>query len=172
MDKRCIFCGGIIKNKRNKKLCSYKCAGLYRQNYAVCPVCGKTFKHSPSDTTTHTCGSAECKRKYRSMNTPPESAERMYSKIKSSPRTGHFETHHGASHWHIISPCGEEYIFKNLVLWAENNENLLPISPRTKVRVQPKTFVREIIRLKSENSKGNYHGWKIINNPKEHINDD
>lgn len=163
MDKRCISCGGIIKNKRNKKFCSYRCAGLYRQHYAVCPVCGKTFKHSPSDVTTHTCGSKECKRKFRTTNTPPESAERMYAKLKSSPKTGHFETHHGALEWNLISPFGKKYVFKNLVLWAEENEDLLPISTRTKKRVLPKTFVREIIRLKNKcPSSGDYYGWRLF----------
>lgn len=167
MEKYCIVCGGLIKNKRNKKFCSYKCAGLYKQNYAICPVCGKKFKHSPSDVTTKTCGSSECKLRCRDRNILVENIKYAHEKIKERPSTGHFETHHAAVEWKIVSPYGDVHEFKNLVLWAEQNDNLLPISSRTGCRVQPKTFVREITRLKSDHEQNaclcdNYYGWKII----------
>lgn len=173
MDKICIVCGKTIKNKRNKMFCSYKCAGVYKQNYAVCPICGKEFKHSPSDTSTHTCGSEECKRIFR-RNNMPENFKPPVELIKSSPNTGHFETHHCAVEWRLLSPSGELYEFKNLILWAEKHADILPISLRTGERVQPKSFVREIARLKSNNEKytyfrDNYYGWKVIKEPVKEI---
>jgi hypothetical protein len=158
--------------RNNKKFCSYKCAGIYKPNYEVCPICGKTFKHSPSDVTTKTCGSKECRLKCRDKDIIRNNIKYAHMKIKSSPNTGHFETHHAAEEWNIISPQNIEYKFKNLVLWAEQNASLLPISPRTKEKVKPKTFVREIVRLKSDtnkntNYKQNYHGWRIKNKDTE-----
>lgn len=98
---------------------------------------------------------------------PEKFMERSREAVKNSPNTGHFETHHLAEEWHILSPRGEEYRFRNLVLWVENNEDLLPISLRTKEKVASRTFVREIQRLKSDNEKytyfrDNYYGWKVL----------
>ena len=172
MEKLCMVCGKNIENSRNKKFCSYKCAGIYKQNYEVCPICGKIFKHSPSDVTTKTCASKECRLKCRDKDIIRNNIKYAHMKIKSSPNTGHFETHHAAEEWNIISPQNIEYKFRNLVLWAEQNETLLPISPRTKERVKPKTFVREITRLKSNTNKNtyykqNYHGWRVKNEDTE-----
>lgn len=162
--KICPICGK--PNGKNKVCCSMKCYAEYKQHYAVCDICGKKFKKSPSDTTTHTCGSKECKDEYRKKISTKEMAERMYKKIKICPNTGHFDTHHAALEWRLISPKGELYIFKNLVLWAEQNADKLPISLKTGKRVQPKTFVREITRLKSDHDKNkclrnDYLGWRI-----------
>lgn len=170
-EKKCVVCGNMIKNKRNKMFCSYKCAGLYKQNYAICPICGKTFKHSPSDTSTKTCGDAECSLKYRKFFMPHDISA-AHAKISSSPTTGHFETHHAAVEWRLVSPDGELYEFKNLVLWAEQNVDLLPISSRTGEKVPPRTFVREIHRLKSKHEKrkhfrDNYFGWRVLTDNEE-----
>lgn len=98
---------------------------------------------------------------------PARSMERCHEAVKTHPKTGHFETHHGAVEWHILSPKGEDFKFKNLVLWIDEHEELLPVSKRTGNRVDKKTFYREIMRLKSDNEKytyfrNDYHGWKVI----------
>lgn len=167
MEKLCVVCGNKIKRKRNKMFCSYKCAGLYKQNYDTCKICGKTFKRSPSNVSTKTCGSPECTRKYRAQNMPEKFMEKSREAIMTSPKTGHFETHHKAVEWRLISPQNKEYRFRNLILWADDNEDLLPISKITGNRVGKKTFIREITRLKSDNEKhtylrDNYYGWKVI----------
>lgn len=170
MDKYCAVCGKVIKNRRNKMFCSHKCAGLYKQHYAICPICGDKFKKSPSDTTTITCGNTECKKAQKKKSSGVSSENiKVYAhpKLSSNPQTGHFETNNHAAEWHLVSPDGKEYKFKNLVLWAEEHEELLPVSPRTKERVQCRTFVREITRLKSENERytyfrDDYHGWRVI----------
>lgn len=166
MDKKCIVCGCALKRSRNK-FCSYKCAGLYKQNYATCPICGKEFKKSPSDVTTKTCGSTGCKKAYRVKITSPQFIKSGHDAIKSSPNTGHFDTHHGAVEWRIVSPSGDLYEFKNLVLWAEQHVDLLPVSPRTGKRVSVRTFYREITRLKSDaekypSARTDYHGWRVV----------
>lgn len=79
------------------------------------------------------------------------------------PHVGHFSTNLNALEWHLISPTGEEYSFKNILLWAEEHENLLPVFPKTGQRVKTRTFVREMRRVKSGETK-NYRGWKLKNN--------
>lgn len=167
MCKVCVVCGGKIKRKRNKMFCSYKCAGLYKQNYSICPICGKEFKKSPSDATTKTCGGKECKRAYRANIMTEKFMQNGHEAVKKSPNTGHFETHHAAVDWCIVSPEGNIYRFKNLVLWAEQHEEILPVSLRTGNRVSAKTFYREMQRRKSDNEKyapahNDYYGWRLI----------
>ncbi len=170
MDRKCAVCGRELQNRRNKKFCSYKCAGLYRQAYSVCPVCGVKFRHSPSDVTTHTCGNKACMSKWRSMSQSGRKMTRANEAVRKLPHTGHFETHHQAEEWHLLSPDGKAYNFKNLHLWVENNTDLLPLSQRTGKMVNIRTFEREITRLKHTDSgaeknaaaRDNYYGWKIL----------
>ena len=141
-------------------------------DYAVCPICGscgREFKKSPSDVTTKTCGRTECTKAYKVKNTPAQAIESAHKALKTNPNTGHFATHHGAVEWRIVSPSGDLYEFKNLVLWAEQHEDLLPVSPRAGRRVSARTFCREIQRLKSDAEKysclrTNYHGWRVLKN--------
>lgn len=98
---------------------------------------------------------------------PENFMKRAHEVIKTKPNTGHFNTHHGAVEWHLVSPDGVEYRFKNLVLWIEQHEDLLPTSKRTGMKVSNRTFFREIQRLKSENEKytyfrEDYYGWRVI----------
>lgn len=166
-DTKCPICGKPLG--RNKICCSNECYAEYRQHYSVCPICGEQFKHSPSDTSTHTCGKRECARAYRSMMMTGKSCPWVADAIKSNPNTGHFETHHHAENWHLIAPNGEEYEFKNLHLWAEEHTGLLPVSNKTGERVSVKTFEREITRLKgTKNGKeskpaiyNDYYGWTL-----------
>lgn len=166
-DTKCPICGKPLG--RNKICCSNECYAEYRQHYSVCPICGEQFKHSPSDTSTHTCGKRECARAYRSMMMTGKSCPWVADAIKSNPNTGHFETHHHAGNWHLIAPNGEEYEFKNLHLWAEEHTGLLPVSNKTGERVSVKTFEREITRLKgTKNGKeskpaiyNDYYGWTL-----------
>lgn len=164
---KCPICGKSLG--RNKICCSSKCYAEYRQHYSTCPICGKQFKHSPSDTTTHTCGKRECARAYRSIMMTGKSCPWVADAIKTNPNTGHFETHHNAETWNLIAPNGEEYEFKNLHLWVEEHAELLPVSNKTGKRVSAKTFEREIIRLKgTKNGKeskpaiyNDYYGWTL-----------
>lgn len=165
MDKKCMVCGDALK--RGNKFCSYRCAGLYKQHYAVCPICGTTFKKSPSDVSIKTCGNVECRKAYRAKIMTPQFAERGHEAVKASPNTGHFDTHHGAVEWQLVSPSGDLYKFKNLILWSEQHVDLLPVSLRTGKRVSARTFYREISRLKSDAEKyscshDNYYGWRVV----------
>ena len=164
----CHVCGKQI-GKRNKICCSYSCLAEYRQHYAVCPICGEKFKHSPSDTSTHTCGKKECAAAYRSMITKGKKVPAISEALKKNPKTGHFETHHLSKNWVLVSPIGEEYAFKNLHLWAEEHEDLLPVSEKTGDKVSARTFERELRRIKgtelgTETKQAvhkDYYGWTI-----------
>ena len=166
----CPICGK--STGRNKICCSSECYSEYRQHYAICPICGTKFKHSPSDITTHTCGKRECAAAYRSMIQRGRSMSVANEAAKVMPLTGHFETNNHAVEWNLIAPDGMEYTFRNLNLWIENHMELLPVSTRTGMAVDPKTFQREITRLKGT-EKGtekkqaahkDYYGWTIKDN--------
>lgn len=168
MKNTCIVCGNTCR-RSGSKFCSRKCYAEYRQTYAVCPICGIKFKHSPSDTTTHTCGNQKCMAKWRSLAQSGKQMCEANQAIKKLPHTGHFETHHNAEKWILSSPEKKLYHFKNLHLWVENNSDLLPVSARTGKKVDIRTFEREIIRLKhalktdaNNVIRNNYYGWKVL----------
>lgn len=164
----CVVCGKPI-TKKNKMFCSRECSAEYRQHYAVCQICGDRFKRSPSDISTHTCGKKECAAAYRSMITKGRKVPAISEALKQNPKTGHFETHHNAKNWVLVSPIGEEYAFKNLHLWVEEHEDLLPVSEKTGQRVAKNTFEREMHRMlgtdmgteKKQSIHKDYYGWTI-----------
>ncbi|RGC27217.1 hypothetical protein DWX41_18285 [Hungatella hathewayi] len=103
-----------------------------------CIVCGKGFKCSPSDKTVTCC--KECSRinksrthQGKSNKWSEESRKRLSERGKTanlqegtkaalkSPRSGRYETNVNAKKWHIVSPDGQHYKFKNLHHWARQN---------------------------------------------------
>lgn len=106
-----------------------------------CVVCGKGFKCSPSDKKV-TC-SEECSRinksithKGKSNQWSVQSRKRLSERgktanlekgteaAKESPNSGRCETNINAKEWHVVSPEGRHYKFRNLCNWARNNCDL------------------------------------------------
>lgn len=114
---------------------------IMKPNTKICRVCGKSFNCPASDKTV-TC-SKECSKIHRSKihigksNVWSEEKKKCLSEkgqtknllkgtnaASESPNSGHFETNINAIDWHIVSPEGKEYRFRNLNLWAEKNYEL------------------------------------------------
>lgn len=118
----------------------------------ICTVCGIAFSCPPSDKTV-TC-SKDCSKIHRSrvqtgvprpwsdecrkrIKWNPENLSRGTIAAQSSPKAGHFETNTGAKWWHLVSPEGKHYYFRNLTLWSEQNYHLFGfdnLSDSSKVR--------------------------------------
>jgi len=158
--KECPICGSPIG--RNKMCCSMKCYAEYKSNKKVCVVCGKEF-YCPKCNDVKTCG-ADCSKIHRQNRYKAgiydQSLARAHEMAKASPLTGKFETNNHAKHWIIEDPSGQRYEIQNLMLWCENNAQLLP-SPVI-------TFYRGIQGIKrtyeGKKIRGSYQykGWHLI----------
>lgn len=149
------------------------------KNLKICAVCGKAFPCPPSDKTV-TC-SKECSKIHRSAahkgktNTWSNTSRKKLSErgqnnnlqkgtaaaLKSS-KSGHFESNVNAKDWHIISPGGKEYVFKNLNLWADKNYMLFGFDDPTDAYK-----VAKGIRLAKRGAQGKiraatYKDWRVI----------
>lgn len=149
------------------------------KNLKICTVCGKAFPCPPSDKTV-TCGK-ECSKAHRSTshkgksNTWSNTSRKKLSErgqnnnlqkgtaaALKSPKSGHFETNVNAKTWHLVSPEGKHFIFKNLNLWAENNYMLFGFdSPLDVIKVS------KGLSLAKRGAKGKirvatYKDWRVI----------
>lgn len=154
---KCVICGK--PTGRNKYCCSSRCYSEFRQNYKICPVCGKRFKCPPSSMKV-TC-SPECSKKHReSFEYPTETIRTALEVGKTHPLTGPYETHHSAMQWKIQDPQGNEYEFRNLDLWAREHESILPSDA-----IHFACGIRDIKRtLQGRKKRGScqYKGWHLI----------
>ena len=150
-----------------------------------CVVCGKGFKCSPSDKTV-TC-SKECSRinkprthKGKSNQWSEESRRRLSERGKTanlkkgteaalkSPRAGRYETNINAKEWHIVSPEGKHFRFKNLCNWARNNCGLfgMDATEESAVRIEKGLQHAKAGELGKEYANTNmYKGWKVVTEP-------
>lgn len=147
-----------------------------------CVVCGTEFKCSPSDKKI-TCGK-ECSRINKRLthlgksNTwSEESRKRLAGRGKTknlqkgteaamkSPKAGKFETNVGAKDWHVISPEGKHYKFRNLQNWARNNCSLFYVDETEENALKIAKGLQhakagELGRDFAHTSK--YKGWSVV----------
>lgn len=123
--------------------CYRRYKGKENRNKKICVVCGRKFDSPPSDKTA-TC-SKECRKEYakqRRIGKPlsedirkkisDNAKGRDLSKLqpraveaaKKSPKAGRFETNVNAIDWHVVSPEGKHYKFRNLRYWVRDNCSL------------------------------------------------
>lgn len=129
--KYCAVCGKELSG-RQIKYCSKKCMGLVRQNYKICPVCGKKFMDSVSNLTV--CCSPECSKTHRSNLHKAG----MYDQSIKNMRAGFSkkideigpEKHWISKHWIIESPSGHVYECDNLMNFIRENPDLFDGTPR------------------------------------------
>lgn len=150
-------------------------------NYKKCIVCGKRFRCPASDKTV-TCSKGcsaihrsnihkgksnvwgEEGRKRKSRQGMTENLLKGTLAAKESPKAGHFVTNANAKKWHIVSPEGKAYHFKNLSLWAENNYGLFDFTDpedARKVMGGIKQAKRAVMGKKGARVC-TYKGWQII----------
>lgn len=82
---------------------------------------------------------------------------------KESPKSGHFETNINSKDWHIVSPEGKHYCFRNLNLWAENNYTLFGFDDITDARKVSKGIGMAKRATEGKNANScTYKGWSVV----------
>lgn len=124
-EKYCAVCGRALHG-RQIKYCSKKCMGLGKQNYKICPVCGKMFKDSASNDTV--CCSPRCSKIHREelhrAGVYEESIVNMRFGFQKKIEEIGPEKHWISKHWVIESPDGKIYECNNLLEFIKNNSDL------------------------------------------------
>ncbi|MNC21862.1 hypothetical protein D3C75_698480 [compost metagenome] len=98
----------------------------------TCIICGTEFQAPPSAATV-TCGpecSVENRRRLAASGVNDDALQKAHAAIPNSPLTGRFETHVNAKEWVIVSPVGQEFRCRNLMLWLREHEDLLDGTPK------------------------------------------
>lgn len=161
MSDFCIVCGKP-KPQKNKKFCSRECAGEYRQNYRICPICQKPFKVPPAND--NVCCSTECSAEHRrrlhaagvytkSINRWQDGKERFFAEHSG-------ENHVNAKHWIIRSPAGKIYECQNLMHFIRQHPELFDGTPKQAFDGFAK--IKASIRGKRKNPCYSWKGWTLI----------
>lgn len=145
----CVKCKNIIINEqREKELQRIKSKRLEM----VCVICGKKFisYHRKA-----TC-SRICEIKLKGELKQGRKLEKT-TKEKIAQKNSY--------QWHLVSPEGKHYKFKNLTQWARENSELFGFE---KSEQNAKKIVSGISQAKSGKIVSTYKNWQIIDNPSEY----
>ena len=127
LDKICPVCGKPVKYKQYTH-CSRECAGLARQNYKECVVCGDLFK-SPPSASTKTCRKPDCIKQHRlTVSHYPQvmqSINRGREQLAKTPQGQPGYEFHSAKSWVIQSPDGKIHECRNLLHWLREHEDMI-----------------------------------------------
>jgi len=147
----------------------------------TCPVCGRSFECPPSSkkrTCSKACSSiwksiTHTGKKYKSgkKRLPRQSLENLKLGMKAaqkSPNAGRYPTNVNARMWHVRSPDGVEYRFRNLNLWARQNAHLFGEAPIdaavNRIRSGFAQIKRSIEGKLGPNQRptSTYKGWELL----------
>ena len=138
------------------------CYAIYKTHKKLCVICGKEFS-DPQSNDTVTC-SPECsiinrKQKYEA-GIYNKALMRAHEAIKTSPLTGHFETHSNAKTWKIQAPNGEIYECRNLMLWLDEHSDMLDGTVRQAwIGI---TKIKYSMQGKRKNKSYQWKGWRLL----------
>ena len=154
----CAVCGKPVQRWR-AKYCSYRCAGLARQNYKTCIVCGKQYPCPPTDGV-RTCGpdcSAELRRRQASElgHTDRIAEARERHVAETAP-----EDWQTAKQWVLKSPDGVVYTCKNLINFFREHQNLIDCKPNTAARGI--SSVKQTMLGTRKNGALHWKGWTLL----------
>lgn len=155
----CLVCGKPIPPK-NKKFCSTECAGKARQNYKICPVCGKRFAVSPSSTEVSTCGDAICKTTFRRNLPSTKAAIKYLDKYRDETPPEQLIWSKG---WVLKAPDGKVYSCTNLRQFVREHPDLFDADRVKQICGEfycLKSSILGTIPLRRRRSQ--WHGWKVL----------
>lgn len=160
-ERYCVVCGAPL-NGRQTKYCSKKCMGLGKQNYKICPVCGKKFKDSATNDTV--CCSPGCSKKYRRMlhesGIYDSSIEKMRLGFSEKVDEIGPEKHWLSKHWVIESPSGQVYECDNLLNFIRENPELFDGTAKQAFDGFQK--MRATMAGTRKNPSRSWKGWHLI----------
>ena len=111
---------------KTARFCQPSCSDIYRQNRVVwkCAICGKKRIHKKSEKAL-VCFSCDRQKKAKLFQEYREEAKAAQLETnKTNPLTGKFETNIAAKDWHLRSPEGVTYHFRNLRHFIRTHRNL------------------------------------------------
>ena len=159
--KYCVICGAELSG-RQTKYCSKKCMGLGKQNYKICPVCGKKFKDSATNDTV--CCSPRCSKKHRGMlhesGIYDQSIEKMRSGFSEKVDEIGPEKHWLSKHWVIESPSGQVYECDYLLNFIRENPELFDGTAKQAFDGFQK--MRATMAGTRKNPSRSWKGWHLI----------
>lgn len=157
-----------------------------------CVVCGKPFECYPSDNKV-TCSKDCRKERQRRIQTGKAikwstSARKKLSDrgrtdnlrmgtaaAQQSPVAGRFETNQEAKIWILVDPSGQEYVVRNLRLWAREHTDLFGKPPGDRSADQITAGFRAIVQTMKGNRGApgkrrgamTYKAWTLKSLPEE-----
>lgn len=156
---RCQHCGSPV-HRKGAKYCSYRCAGLARQHYKTCVICGKRYPCAPTNAVL-TCG-PECSAKLRRQQAIDngnaanldEQRRIWVASVKPQDRPT-------AKTWTLRAPDGVTYTCKNLIQFFRDHENLIDGTPEQAARgiVVVKSTMTGVRR---KNRCYHWKGWSLL----------
>ena len=162
MTKLCAVCGKEI-SARNKMYCSHTCAGLSRQNYKICPICGTKFP-SPPSSNTKTCGKEACVIQQRlNASYAPEVIESIGKgriSFQATPEGSKGYDFHGAKNWIIVSPDGKIHECRNLMHWLREHADM--IDGTVMQAWDGITKIKYSMQGKRKNPGHQWKGWRLL----------
>ena len=178
MKKTCEFCGLENSVRKGRKYCSHECSSKARSIAEVektCEFCGEKFMWKPKAHLPGRFCSASCGAKYNQHNgiiPSPLSERQTHARIKGvskSPKSGPYETNVHAVEWHLISPRGKHYKFRNLKLFIRENEDLFTDEELSVFGNGKQSRAYSGLARMNPNSKRtsrqpkSWHGWRCVN---------
>lgn len=148
----CLLCGTCkeisaqnLKNGKTKSCGCYQAIkGKAARNVKICVECGRSFECPPSEnkvTCSKKCQKIHARKRMQGKHRSEETKKKISSAargrdmsnlqavaidaLKSSPKSGCFETNVNAKEWELVSPEGKQYHFLSLNFWLRENCNEL-----------------------------------------------
>ncbi|KPU42137.1 hypothetical protein OXPF_39160 [Oxobacter pfennigii] len=119
--------------------------------------------NDPHSNMTKTC-SPGCSRVYRQnlheQGVYNGTLEKAHEAAKTSPLTGHFETHMHAKSWVIQAPDGEIYKCRNLKLWLDEHQDMIDGTVRQ--AWDGITKIKYSMQGKRKFKSYQWKGWKLL----------
>mgnify|MGYP006957804677 FL=1 len=162
MSDTCIICGKP-KSCKNKYFCSKSCETEYKQHYRTCPICGNTFKASPSADSV--CCSPACSSEHRKQlhknGVYDNTMQRLCEGRKRFYMENSGEKHVNAKYWVIQSPIGQIYKCHNLMHFIRERPELFDGTPKQAFDGFAKIKATEKGK-RTKNPSRTWKGWKLI----------
>lgn len=162
----CLYCGKPV-SRAGAKYCSYRCAGLARQHYNVCVICGKEFPCPPADqkqTCSRTCAT-ELRRRQAIEYGHAARIQKEQAKLVANTPPDKWPTAKG---WVIRSPEGKTYECVNLIQFFREHADIIDGTPKQAASGMI-TVKSSMQGTRKRNRIMHWKGWTLISWDDRHV---